>query len=370
MKIKDVYNGLLKHWFILGLIIVILLAAAFPELGKKKGIIHSEYTVSYGCIIIIFLLSGLSLKTKALTDALIYWQLILIVQGISLVFIPAFGYGLGKLLALAAFDANLIRGIVICCSCPTTISSNVLMTKTAGGNEAASLVNAVIGSILGVFVSPPLIIFLLGLNANGGTVDFASIFLNLLETVIIPVIVGQLIQHFFAKYVKIVQQYVNFAILNSSMLLVLVWSVFCDTFSEKDVFGSVSVVSLVLIFFIQVSQFSLYSFICFSVSRIPAFKFTPEDSIAIVMCGATKTVALGIPLINLIFVGNPALGILSIPLLVYHAEQLFVGTLLVTLFQNWLKKFKPDLEQNQSANTIVEVAQDSGSTEQLESLNK
>ncbi|KAJ3254672.1 hypothetical protein HK103_007011 [Boothiomyces macroporosus] len=244
------------------------------------------------------------------------------------------------------------------------------MTKTAGGNEAASLVNAVIGSILGVFVSPPLIIFLLGLDANGGSVDFASIFLNLLETVIIPVIVGQLIQHFFAKHVKIAQRYVNFAILNSSMLLVLVWSVFCDTFSEKDVFGSVSIVSLVLIFFIQVSQFSLYSFICFAVSRIPAFKFTPEDSIAIVMCGATKTVALGIPLINLIFVGNPALGILSIPLLVYHAEQLFVGTLLVTLFQNWLKKFKPDLEQNQSANTIVEVAQDSGSTEQLESSNK
>lgn len=59
---------------------------------------------------------------------------------------------------------------------------------------------------------------------------------------------------------------------------------------------------------------------------------------AIVMCGATKTVALGIPMINIIFGDSELVGILSIPLLIYHAEQLVVGTIIVTLFKKWIKK--------------------------------
>lgn len=60
-----------------------------------------------------------------------------------------------------------------------------------------------------------------------------------------------------------------------------------------------------------------------------------RDVIASVMCGATKTVAFGIPLINILFSGNPEIGIYSLPLLMYHALQLFAGSFMVVWFGVW-----------------------------------
>ncbi|KAJ3336262.1 hypothetical protein HDU91_001845, partial [Kappamyces sp. JEL0680] len=86
---KEFPSFLLRHWFIVGLFLVIGLAAAYPPLGKDNGYLHSEITVTYVAVGFIFLLSGMSLKTKALTEALLYWRLILLVQVFSFVAIPA-----------------------------------------------------------------------------------------------------------------------------------------------------------------------------------------------------------------------------------------------------------------------------------------
>ncbi|KAI8901974.1 putative sodium bile acid cotransporter [Globomyces pollinis-pini] len=345
-----------KHWFLLGLVFAIILAAVFPYIGKKGGWIRSEYTVSYGAIILIFFISGLSLKSQALKDAVLYWQLIIVVQVISLGITPLIGYGVMKLLLWGSFDANLARGFVVACACPTTVSSNVLMTKTAGGNEAAALTNAVIGSILGVFLSPPLIVFMLDLKSdNGGSVDYISILFKLFITVILPLIVGQIIRVAFPNLITNLQKKLNLAIMNSTLLLILVWSVFCETFSEKDTFSNIPVLSFIVTAIISATLFCSFSLLAFYVSIIPACGFTRPDTIAIVMCGATKTVALGIPLINVIFNGNPALGIISIPLLVYHAEQLFIGSFMIPWFQNWVKDRKPlpAEENNDEGNAIT-----------------
>jgi sodium/bile acid cotransporter 7 len=56
------------------------------------------------------------------------------------------------------------------------------------------------------------------------------------------------------------------------------------------------------------------------------------------MCAATKTVALGIPMINIIFGNTTVAGIISIPLLIYHAEQLVIGSIFVSWFIKWTAK--------------------------------
>lgn len=339
---KSVYETAKKHWFILGLLVVIGIAAAYPAIGRKGGYIHSEITVTYVAISLIFFISGLSLKTKALTEAILYWRLILLVQGFSLMFIPAFGYGLGKLLALTSFDPSLIHGIVVASCIPTTISSNVLMTKSAGGNEAASLTNAVLGSILGVFLSPILIFWLLQLGNSGNSISYADVFSNLAITVLGPLILGQLFRYYCTPLIVIAQKYVNFAIFNSFLLLLLVYQVFCDTFSSGS-FKTVGVGSLFAVLAIVLVLFLSFSFLSFHISRIPFLNFTKEDTVAIMMCSATKSAALGIPLINVIFNGNTKIGIISLPLLMYHAEQLLAGSFLVPILASWTSKDKEDL---------------------------
>ncbi|KAJ3097200.1 hypothetical protein HDU97_005085 [Phlyctochytrium planicorne] len=332
---KKVWAFICKHWFLEGLVLVIGFAALWPALGKKGGIIRSEYSVKYGAVALIFVLSGISLKTKVLLQSFGDWKMHLIIQGISLGVTPAIGFGIGKLLGLTKFNDTLIKGLIIACSTPTTISSNVLMTKQAGGNEAGALTNAVIGNIIGVFISPSLIVAYVGTVSAGTSLDFKKTFTDLTITVIAPLIVGQIIQMAFPKFVATISKYVSLAIINSCLLLVLVWAVFCDTFTE-NIASSVDAGSFVAILAIDLALFCGFSGIAFAAARVPFFKFSKADTVAIVMCAATKTVALGIPMINIIYAGNPLIGILSAPLLVYHAEQLVVGSFMVDWFKKWI----------------------------------
>lgn len=315
-----------KHWFLIGLALVIVLAALWPYAGSKKGPLRTEYTVGYGITCMIFLLSGLSLKSKVLAQAIICWRLTVVVQVVSFGVTPIIGYGLAKILMAAQFDANLAAGIIICCCTPTTIASNVLMTTQAKGNEAAALVNAVIGNTLGVFASPLLIVGYLGASL-GNQLNFGAIFAKLGLTVLVPLIVGQIIRYFWLKNVQWLQKQVNFGYCNSLLLLLLVWTVFCDTFLG-DAISSVPVWQTVVVLVLDMCLFASFTAICYLLSQ--SLCFSRADTIAVVMCGATKTVALGIPLINVIFSNNPAIGVLAIPLLMYHALQLVAGSVLVS----------------------------------------
>ena len=335
-----------RHWFLIGLILVIVLAAVWPIAGSKKGPLATEYTIGYGANIVIFLLSGLALNTKVLGHAIIHWRLIGLVQLVSFGLTPAIGFAVGKLLTLANFNIFLVQGIIIACSTPTTIASNVLMTKQAKGNEAGALVNAVVGNVLGVFVSPLLIFGYLETRSSQG-LNFANIFGKLGLTVLLPLVVGQLVRYFFMSQVTTLQQKINFSYLNSSMLLILIWTVFCDTF-QSGIFATIPGYQTALIALVDFCLFLLFTCLC--ILRGKFFKFKEPDTVALTMCGATKTVALGLPLINIIFADNPAIGILTIPLLMYHALQLVVGAFVVTWFLNQQAKSKLDHEL-----TIVEL---------------
>ena len=56
------------------------------------------------------------------------------------------------------------------------------------------------------------------------------------------------------------------------------------------------------------------------------------------MCVGTKTVALGIPIIQAVYEHNPAAGLLSLPLIIYHAEQILLGSLLTAPLKRWVAR--------------------------------
>lgn len=98
----------------------------------------ADMLLDAGAVIIIFLISGLSLRTRILTQTFMRIRLHLLVQLINLVIIPFFVFGLVLLLFKLHVPMNslVLMGVVIAASTPTTVSSNVVMTKAAKGNEA------------------------------------------------------------------------------------------------------------------------------------------------------------------------------------------------------------------------------------------
>lgn len=178
--------------FIIGLAVAIGFAAAVPKLGATHGYIRAEYSVKIPAIVIIFIISGLGLKTKALLTAAADLRIHLLIQGISLAAIPALGYAIALSLRQNGFNDHLADGLVIMACMPTTVSTNVVYTARAAGNEAAALVNAVLGNIIGIFITP---LWLGHFLSVAGVAPYADVLIELTYTIIAPLIVGQLMQY-------------------------------------------------------------------------------------------------------------------------------------------------------------------------------
>ncbi|EPB86687.1 hypothetical protein HMPREF1544_06473 [Mucor circinelloides 1006PhL] len=358
-------SAFLKYWFLLGLVIAILLAWQFPNVGRKGGYIRAEWSIKWGAVVVIFLISGLSLRTRILAQTLLRVRLHLLIQTINLIIIPFFVFGLILLFFKLHMPVNslLLIGVVIAASTPTTVSSNVVMTKNANGNEASALMNAALGNVLGIFVSPALVSYFQGpllaaspedesANTAGGSVDFIMVLKQLGLTVLLPLVIGQAIQILFTEPVAKFKVKCRLSDVSSFCLLLMVWSVFSDAVHAGS-FSAVAgkdIAAVVILNFLFYVLFSAFSFL---LARLPYSKrifgplkwlerlrYSREDTVAVMYCGATKTVAMGVPLINVLYQkGDPGtIGVLSTPLLLYHVEQLILGNIEVEILKKWVSR--------------------------------
>ncbi|KAI8064380.1 SBF-like CPA transporter family-domain-containing protein [Gongronella butleri] len=361
---RTAWSLFVKYWFLLGLGLMFGLAWAFPQVGKTDGSVQAQYSVKWGAVVVIFLLSGLALDVKVMLKNIIRWRLHLTVQIINFIVLPFFAYGIVRFFIAvhANIDPIVYQGWIIALSTSTTVSSNSVMTRSAGGNDSAAVVNAAIGNILGIFISPALMtIFgddsvLFPPGSARGKPDYTHILFQLGLTVLVPLIVGQVIRYFFPDIVKKLAQKLKFSIINSIALLIMVWSVVCDGVATRA-FYSLSAVDIVAIIFVDIGLYLVACAFCILVARLPwpftrwdepawleKWRFSREDAVAIMYCGATKTVSMGIPLINVLYssTSSGVVGVLSLPLLLYHISQLFLGNFQVPFLKKWIQHGKEE----------------------------
>lgn len=360
-RIKDEENGRepskcfqfwKKFWFLFGLALVLICSYLNPDIAKTGGWIRSEWTIKYGCVIFIFFLSGLGLKTKDLTKEILHLRLHFFIQIFSFLLFPLmmslFCY------LFQRFDIihrMILIGLILLGSTSTTISSNVVMTKNANGNECAALVNAILGNLIGIYFSPILISFQLSLKIFDHLLDektlefqmnYFHVIWNLSLTVLFPLILGQILHHIFRKKILIYKEKFYFSDLNSLALLALIWSGFSTAFAKKS-FDILPKKDLFLLILFNSCLYLLSSVLIFVLARIPIrfWEYSKRDTIAMIFCGATKTLAMGIPLINALFPqesNDQWIALISLPLIIYHVTQLILGSFQVILLKSWINR--------------------------------
>ena len=109
-QIKRFINA---QFFLLAVVAAVGIALAAPSVGKTGGILHSEYTISYGATICIFLLTGLSLRTAELAKAFLSVGFNCYTQCFSFLAIPAMTYPVVKLLEGSFISPDLLDGLLI-----------------------------------------------------------------------------------------------------------------------------------------------------------------------------------------------------------------------------------------------------------------
>lgn len=392
--IKWIFDFALDQWFFVLLGIFVMLAYFFPEFAKLHGTLKAEYVISYGAVALIFLISGLSMLTKDLVKNMLNWRAHFTVLSMSFLITSAIIYGIASGIDRAnngaTIDRYLLVGMIVTHACPTTVSSNVVMTKQAHGNDVLTLCEVFIGNILGAFITPALVqLYLQGQWAfgnpsrqpNGPDLTIQELYANVMKqlglSVFVPLFVGQVVQNVLPKQTKWTLTTFKLNKVGSFMLIMIMWQSFSTAFAQKA-FSSVSHASIIFICFFNIGIYLLFTVFAYMYARpypikmllktppnesssktykilyniFNPFYYDKRDTVAVMLCGPAKTAALGVSLITSQYGSdNQNLGILLVPLVLYQAEQVFTAQILVNFMKKWVHADdpKPDAENTEGS---------------------
>lgn len=308
-------NYIVRNWFILSLPLVVLLAWLLPEAGASGGWLRTEITTKFA-VALIFVLQGMGLPTSALRHGAKEWKLHLLVQSFTFLLFPILGIAFDALIG-HRLPPDLRSGFLFLCVLPSTISTSVVLTTIAGGNTVGAIFNAALSNILGIFLTPLWVAFLMKSDAKSQSLGsiLGEIFLYLVA----PMFLGQIIRHFRQQAIDKRKKVISNV--SSGLILFLVFAAFCNSVKARlwqnqswQVIAE-AVAGVIGIFIVAMTLTELLA---------RALKLNREDRIAALFGAPKKTIASGIPLAKAIFGANAGLGLILLPIMFYHPLQLFV----------------------------------------------
>ena len=317
-------------WFLAGLAGVIALAWVFPEAGAKGGWMHPQILTKAG-VALIFFLHGANLSFAALRAGTLRWPLHLVVQICTFGFFPLLGLA-GVWVAGNRIAPDLSLGLFFLCALPSTVSSSVAMTAIARGNVAGAVFNATLSSLIGVFITPFWIAFVL--KAQGEVLPLTGVIGDLLLWLVLPLALGHLSRPWLAAIVHRHKKMIH--VVDRGVILLIVFTSFCDSVAS-GVWNGKGWGVLALTLAVSAGLFFLVLFAVNAVCRI--LKFSEADRIAGVFCGSKKSLAVGVPMAQILFAGNPGLSLILLPIIIYHAFQL---TICAWLAKRWSERAEAD----------------------------
>ncbi len=301
--------------FILGMAAAIALALLFPEPGAKGGVLQPEILTKAG-VALIFFLHGIGLSLEKLKAGTLNWRLHLIVQSCTFLLFPLMG--IVFLWASAGwFPRDLQIGFFFLCALPSTVSSSIAMTAMARGNIAAAVFNATLSSLIGVVLTPLWIEMML--KAGGVDLPLGEVILDLVLWLILPLTLGQLSRPWLGEWAARHKKGINRA--DRGTILLLVYTSFCES-TRQGIWTGQS--PLLLLSTFAGVAILLAAALRATVQLCTWLRLPHADRMAAIFCGSKKTLASGVPMAQVIFGSHPGMGLILLPIILYHTLQLVV----------------------------------------------
>jgi solute carrier family 10 (sodium/bile acid cotransporter), member 7 len=308
-----------RYWFVLALLAVPALAFAFPGLGASGGPLAPEVTTRAG-VAMIFLIQGLALPPAALRQGAMRWRLHLATQLFIFAAFPAAVLLLDMLVGTRV-PADIRTGFIFLALLPTTISTCVVLTAAAGGNVSGALFNAAFSNIAGVVITPLLVAMLL--DARGETAGVLPMISQVGALLLAPLALGQLLRPLVRRFWEPDRRLLGNV--SNGIILFIIFCAFADSVHGGAFAGDAAVQALAVLGGASL-LFALATFAAAALGR--QLRLDAGDRLALLFCAPHKTLAAGVPMAQVLFAGDPALGVILLPLIIYHVVQLVAGAAL------------------------------------------
>ncbi|WP_034922026.1 bile acid:sodium symporter family protein [Gillisia sp. CAL575] len=310
------FNG-----FILSLFLAILLAFFFPTALSNLPI----GTITDLGIAFIFFFYGLKLAPEELklgflnfkAHILIQLSTFLIFPLLTFLFIPLFESGTQSELWLSVFFLGVL---------PSTVSSSVVMVAIAKGNLPTAIFNASISGLIGILITPLWLSFFM---AKSGDFDFLVILYKLCLQIVLPLILGLLLQRYLGKFAR--KHNTKLGYFDKAVIVLIVYTSFSNSFNS-GLFENINIYDLLKITGIVILLFFTMYFLIGVICKW--LNFSIQDTITAKFCGTKKSLVHGSVMVKIIFGASASVGIFLLPIMLYHILQL----LIVTIFAEKYRK--------------------------------
>lgn len=308
--------------FILSILAVVVLASLFPARGDGAEVVSWLTKIA---IALLFFLYGARLAPREAVAGLTHWRLHLTVLACTFILFPLLGLAAHVLVPTVLTD-DLYTGLLFLTLVPSTVQSSIAFTSIAKGNVAGAIVSATLSNLLGVFLTPALVILLM--NTTGqAKVDLSAIG-DIVLQLLVPFIAGQLLRPKISGLM--LRHAESTKLVDRGSILLVVYSAFSagmvegiwHAMSPWRILGLAAVCCVMLAIVLGVTSF---------VGDLA--RFSRADRIVVVFCGSKKSLATGLPMAAVLFAGAP-IGLIVLPLMIFHQVQLITCA---ALAQRWAK---------------------------------
>lgn len=182
---------IIKDFFIKYMAVIVLIIALLSLFAPQSALWISTSWINYLLMVIMF---GMGLTLKPESFVLVFKRPKDILCGVfaQYTIMPLLAFGLSRLFGL---DSALTAGVILVGTCPGGTASNVI-TYFAKGDLALSVSMTSVNTLLAPILTPLVTYFFLHTTVD---VNMTSLLLAIVNVILIPIILGFIINRFFAK---------------------------------------------------------------------------------------------------------------------------------------------------------------------------
>lgn len=306
MNLKQISNVFEKY-----MLIVIVIAAIISFISPNS---FNWIDVNYVNYFLMILMFSMGLTIEFDDFVVVFKKPKYIAVGIIAQFtlMPILAFIIGSFLNL---EIGLLVGLVLVGTCPGGTASNVI-TYLSGGDTALSIGMTTVNTILATVLTPLISFIILKTTVD---VDILSLFISIVQVVIIPLVLGFIINRYFKRFVEKVRDILpTIAIISIAIIVILVISHTADKLLTMGLIVLVAVIAL-----------NLLGHICgFALGKLLGFPLDKIKTIAIEL--AMQNSGLATALATTSF---PNLAMATVPGAMYSIWQNLFGTVVAYIFK-------------------------------------
>ncbi|MCV7214750.1 bile acid:sodium symporter [Mycobacterium crocinum] len=298
--------------FLLLLIAVVVLATLLPAHGAAADVLSWATKI---VIALLFLLYGARLSPQQAWHGVRQWKLHLLVLATTFVVFPLLGLA-ARVLVPSVLTDDLYTGLLFLCLVPSTVQSSIAFTSIARGHVSAAIVSASLSNIVGVLLTPLLVLLLMPLG-GAPRVDGSAVG-DIVLQLLAPFALGQLLRRWLAPVVT--RRAVLTKAVDRGSILLIVYAAVSVGMTEH-IWSSVQPWRVVAVAAVSTLLLAVVLAVTWCTGRLA--RLDRGDAIVLLFCGSKKSLASGLPMALVLFPAA-SVGLIMLPLMLFHQIQLFV----------------------------------------------